>query len=292
MCTICGVVVILRSHLCWQLCFHRPIYTLLARLHAGSLSLSSSLCMQPPSHKQAWNTFNNVPTGKYRVSNGGSDWLASSKPASLPFQSSGSMSVAKLSNLKKLIPKYWPFSSNSSLTLRRSTTPIPLGGFTLPGVQTTRFILLCSLWYTTSALSSNTGKTILTQFRYPVTLTFIQFGFVAFYCILFMSPAVRFSKVRMPTKAIIKSTLPMGMFQVGGHMFSSMAISRIPVSTVHTIKVYPPLILFFLAPDGILGPVPAFHSSSVCPLIRRLLLGKNLYLLGPVDTRRHACVHI
>jgi hypothetical protein len=27
------------------------------------------------------------------------------------------------------------------------------------------------------------------------------------------------------------------LFQVGGHMFSSMAISRIPVSSVHTIKV-------------------------------------------------------
>jgi solute carrier family 35 protein E1 len=31
------------------------------------------------------------------------------------------------------------------------------------------------------------------------------------------------------------------MFQVGGHMFSSMAISRIPVSTVHTIKALSPL---------------------------------------------------
>jgi len=100
-----------------------------------------------------------------------------------------------------------------------------------------RFILLCSLWYTSSALSSNTGKSILTQFRYPITLTFVQFGFVASYCLLFMSPVVRFSRLRRPTKAIVQSTLPMGMFQVGGHVFSSMAISRIPVSTVHTIKV-------------------------------------------------------
>ncbi|KAF8906201.1 triose-phosphate transporter family-domain-containing protein [Gymnopilus junonius] len=103
------------------------------------------------------------------------------------------------------------------------------------------FVLLCSLWYTTSALSSNTGKAILNQFRYPVTLTFVQFGFVAFYCLLFMSPAVRFSKFRKPTKAITWSTLPMGLFQVGGHIFSSIAISRIPVSTVHTIKALSPL---------------------------------------------------
>ncbi|KAI0075311.1 TPT-domain-containing protein [Panus rudis PR-1116 ss-1] len=100
---------------------------------------------------------------------------------------------------------------------------------------------LKSLWYTSSALSSNTGKVILNQFRYPVTLTFVQFGFVAAYCLLFMSPVIRFSTLRKPTKAILQSTFPMGCFQVGGHIFSSMAISRIPVSTVHTIKALSPL---------------------------------------------------
>ena len=103
--------------------------------------------------------------------------------------------------------------------------------------STVRFILLCSLWYMSSAMSSNTGKAILNQFRYPVTLTFVQFGFVAGYCLLFMSPVIRISRLRPPTTAIIRSTAPMAVFQVGGHIFSSLAISRIPVSTVHTIKV-------------------------------------------------------
>ena len=107
----------------------------------------------------------------------------------------------------------------------------------MPLAGTIRFVLMCCLWYTTSALSSNTGKSIMTTFRYPVTLTFVQFGFVAAYCLLFMSPFVRFSKLRWPTKAIFETTFPMGVFQVGGHIFSSMAISRIHVSTVHTIKV-------------------------------------------------------
>jgi solute carrier family 35 protein E1 len=98
-------------------------------------------------------------------------------------------------------------------------------------------VMMCGLWYTTSALSSNTGKALLNQFRYPITLTFVQFGFVAAYCLLFMSPLVRFSKFRKPTKQIFKDTIPMGLFQVGGHIFSSIAISRIHVSTVHTIKV-------------------------------------------------------
>lgn len=102
---------------------------------------------------------------------------------------------------------------------------------------TMKFVFLCSLWYTSSAMSSNTGKTILNQFRYPVTLTFVQFGFIAMYCLLCMSPVVQLSKLRPPTKAIIRSTAPMAVFQVGGHIFSSVAIARIPVSTVHTIKV-------------------------------------------------------
>ncbi|KAK0474315.1 hypothetical protein EDD18DRAFT_720881 [Armillaria luteobubalina] len=33
----------------------------------------------------------------------------------------------------------------------------------------------------------------------------------------------------------------MGVFQVGGYIFSSMAISTIPVSSVHTIKALSPL---------------------------------------------------
>jgi solute carrier family 35 protein E1 len=44
-------------------------------------------------------------------------------------------------------------------------------------------------------------------------------------------------RLRRPSRAILTNTWPMAVFQVGGHIFSSMAISRVPVSTVHTIKV-------------------------------------------------------
>ena len=141
---------------------------------------------------------------------------------------------SSLAELPDLASRYLPFSQG------RSYNPMTMGRrsmTTAPGSSNFLFILLCGLWYSTSALSSNTGKTILNQFRYPITLTFVQFGFVAFYCLLFMSPVIRFSRMRMPTKAILQNTFPMGLFQVGGHIFSSIAISRIPVSTVHTIKV-------------------------------------------------------
>ncbi|KAF9479591.1 TPT-domain-containing protein [Pholiota conissans] len=145
---------------------------------------------------------------------------------------------SSLEEIPNLAARYLPFlskrSARSFVTGRPSMTSSPQSSNFL-------FILLCGLWYTTSALSSNTGKAILNQFKYPITLTFVQFGFVAFYCLLFMSPLVRFSKLRMPTRAIITSTFPMGLFQVGGHIFSSIAISRISVSTVHTIKALSPL---------------------------------------------------
>ncbi|KAF9511376.1 hypothetical protein BS47DRAFT_1298968, partial [Hydnum rufescens UP504] len=117
------------------------------------------------------------------------------------------------------------------------------GGFSFPfpSWSTTRFIFLCSLWYMSSAMSSNTGKVIFMQFRFPITLTIIQFGFVAAYSALLCNPVYGMTIFRPPTRAILRSTMPMAAFQVGGHMFSSFAISRIPVSTVHTIKALSPM---------------------------------------------------
>jgi solute carrier family 35, member E1 len=123
------------------------------------------------------------------------------------------------------------------------------GGLSVPfpSWSTIRFIFLCSLWYMSSAMSSNTGKVIFMQFRFPITLTIIQFGFVAAYSALLCNPVYGMTIFRPPTKAILRSTVPMAAFQVGGHMFSSFAISRIPVSTVHTIKVCWDHLLFHFA---------------------------------------------
>jgi solute carrier family 35 protein E1 len=108
----------------------------------------------------------------------------------------------------------------------------------LPSAGTLRFVLLCTLWYAASAVSSNTGKVILNNFRYPVTLTIVQFFFVAGLCWLGSRRTLNWTaRLRKPTQQILMHTLPMAAFQVGGHIFGSLAISRVPVSTVHTIKV-------------------------------------------------------
>ena len=145
-------------------------------------------------------------------------------------------------NLKKYLLRRQIVSNNLELppSFNRHTRPLTTSTESSP-FEVIRFCFLCSIWYTTSALSSNTGKTILVGFSYPVTLTIVQFAMVAGYCLFLMTPAVGFSRMRPPTRGILMTTLPMGAFQVGGHMFSSMAISRIPVSTVHTIKVGTPV---------------------------------------------------
>lgn len=108
----------------------------------------------------------------------------------------------------------------------------------LPSSSTLRFVLLCFLWYTTSAVSSNTGKVILNNFKFPVTLTIVQFMFVAALCWIGSRRELNWTaRLRNPTKQILLHTFPMAVFQVGGHIFGSLAISRVPVSTVHTIKV-------------------------------------------------------
>lgn len=133
-----------------------------------------------------------------------------------------------------------PFYRSNAPTPTRTPSPNPFAvpRFTMPTISTIRFVALCLLWYTCSALSSNTGKVILNNFRFPVTLTIVQFFFVAGLCFLFSRPELGWTtRLRSPTQAIVRGTLPMAAFQVGGHIFSSLAISRVPVSTVHTIKV-------------------------------------------------------
>lgn len=103
-----------------------------------------------------------------------------------------------------------------------------------------------------SALTNTSSKSILIVFPNPVTLTLVQFAFVSFWCIFFAYlaylfpflrraiPALRHG-IRYPSRDVIGTTLPLALFQVGGHLLSSTAIGKIPVSLVHTIKGLSPL---------------------------------------------------
>ncbi|KAI9480544.1 MAG: triose phosphate transporter [Benjaminiella poitrasii] len=110
-----------------------------------------------------------------------------------------------------------------------------------------KFLLCCFMWYFTSSLSSNTGKQIMNNFKYPVTLTFVQFLLVACWCAVMESVFKSSMGIKNPTKTIVKTMVPLSLFMTVGHVFSSISISRVPVSLVHTIKALAPLftVLFY-----------------------------------------------
>ena len=169
-----------------------------------------------------------------------------------------------------------------------STRPLPSQPYSvpIPSLASIRFALLCTLWYASSALSSNTGKAILAKFRYPVTLTWIQFGFVGMWCALFccvrasLSGQPPLTGIRKASKQALRGTVIMSFFQIAGHVFSSMAIARVPVSTVHTIKALSPL--FTVASYAILFRVrysPATYSSLL-PLTVGVMLACSFDFRG------------
>lgn len=127
------------------------------------------------------------------------------------------------------------FGTSSSSPSVTSLDPSSVRGMLLKLYKASKLPLLCLAWYLSSAVTNNIGKQIMNQFRYPVTLTFIQFLFVSLFC--FLSGTMGLTKIRSPTVGIMQMTAPLVGFQVVGHVFSSVAISRVPLSVVHTIKV-------------------------------------------------------
>ncbi|KOC09736.1 ER to Golgi transport protein [Aspergillus flavus AF70] len=115
-----------------------------------------------------------------------------------------------------------------------------------------KLISLCLIWYMTSALTNTSSKSILNALPKPITLTIVQFAFVSIWCLLlsYLSkilpwlrnsiPALK-NGIRYPSRDVIITALPLAVFQLAGHILSSMATSQIPVSLVHTIKGLSPL---------------------------------------------------
>ena len=112
--------------------------------------------------------------------------------------------------------------------------------------------MLCLIWYLSSALTNTSSKSILNAFPKPITLTLIQFAFVSGWCLGFAYLARLFPRlktavpalkngIRYPSRDVVATTIPLALFQIGGHILSSTATEKIPVSLVHTIKGLSPL---------------------------------------------------
>lgn len=108
----------------------------------------------------------------------------------------------------------------------------------------------------TSALTNTSSKQILNAFPQPVTLTIAQFASVSLWCLVLtwtasVFPALRRAipalknGLRAPSWEVLSTALPLSVFQLLGHLLSSYATSKIPVSLVHTIKGLSPLFTVF-----------------------------------------------
>ncbi|KAI8873900.1 TPT-domain-containing protein [Ramicandelaber brevisporus] len=130
-----------------------------------------------------------------------------------------------------------PLSALSSLSASASTSA---SGSSSASLSTVGLIAVCIAWYLSSALQGNIGKSILSDFRYPVTLTYVQFYFVAIYSVIY-GKVLGFARIEPPSREIITKMVPLAAFLIVGHLFNSIAISSAPVSFVHTVKAASPL---------------------------------------------------
>ncbi|KAJ3304516.1 suppressor of loss of ypt1 [Kappamyces sp. JEL0829] len=103
-----------------------------------------------------------------------------------------------------------------------------------------RFFVTCVLWYASSAITNNIGKEILLEFKFPVTLTIVQFAFVSLFSALYGALVTR--TLKPMTWNIIRTTIPLSCFQILGHIFSSVALTYVTVSFSHTIKALSPVL--------------------------------------------------
>lgn len=140
-------------------------------------------------------------------------------------------------------------------------------------------------------MTNTSSKSILNAFPKPITLTIIQFAFVSGWC-LFLAwlasifprlktaiPALR-NGIRYPTREVISTTLPLALFQIGGHILSSTATEKIPVSLVHTIKGLSPLftVLAYRFIYDIRYPTATYFS--LVPLTLGVVLACSVELSG------------
>jgi len=112
--------------------------------------------------------------------------------------------------------------------------------------------ILCIMWYMSSALTNTSSKSILNAWNKPATLTLVQFALVSSYCVISTWVAAAFPALRntitvlrhpihRPSRHVLTTTIPLAVFQIAGHLLSSTATAKIPVSLVHTIKGLSPL---------------------------------------------------
>jgi hypothetical protein len=134
-----------------------------------------------------------------------------------------------------------------------------------------QIITLCLMWYLSSAITNNLAKEILQRYRYPVTLSYVQFLYVGGFCFLFgyyYSPQTALAgeeQMRSPTVTTWAASTTNGIISDDS---TSRSHSRNPMNILRSI-VYG--MVQWLA----LRSIPA-HMLSIPPHILPFPLARSL----------------
>jgi len=109
---------------------------------------------------------------------------------------------------------------------------------------------LIFVWYLCSLFSSNLSAMILDDKLFPhaLSLTFFQFGFVSFCCLLlFKFGSSTYKMMKLDWNIIMLVLVPLCVSQILAHLLSQISFQHIPVSFTHTVKATSPIFAILLS---------------------------------------------
>ncbi|XP_054159863.1 tectonin beta-propeller repeat-containing protein 1-like [Oppia nitens] len=111
-----------------------------------------------------------------------------------------------------------------------------------------RVLILCLLWYITSAGNGVIGKLLLQSFPYPITVTIVQLLSITIYSLPALSLISRGK--REPTlewSYYVKIIIPLAFGKFFASVSSHISLWAVPVSYAHTVKASMPLFVVILS---------------------------------------------
>mmetsp|Transcript_13352 Transcript_13352/g.37974 ORF Transcript_13352/g.37974 Transcript_13352/m.37974 type:complete len:374 (+) Transcript_13352:169-1290(+) len=150
---------------------------------------------------------------------------------------------------------------------------------TTPSVSAISLVLVIVLWYFFATFANSVNKVILGYFPYAGTLTLVQtlsgigFSLVSMY----------FQRARLPKSLSLGQTLllvtPLAMAKDFGQVTTAIAIERMAVSFVHTIKATSPVMMVFVS-KALLGEE---YSLEVILSLIPIITGVGLSTMSEVN---------